>query len=158
MLEGGSIIECVRRSPFTSSVLRACIPLIISWKFLGEPPKIYQQSELREKKSWKKLGQKKVKRRRLRALDVWTEIETAGKSMRERIWAIHETSVSKNKKGNLLTTTSRKQSPPRTRPAIRKATRAQSSPITVSSSNKPEHSPPGTLNLGGLRIVAGCSE
>lgn len=128
MLEGGSIIERVRRSPFASSVLRACIPLIISWKFLGEPPKIYQQSELR-KKNREKVRTKKVKRKRLRALDVWTEIETAEKMKHARkdlgnprnIW------VQEKKKGDLLTT-SRKQSPPRTRPAIRKATRAHKLP------------------------------
>lgn len=86
-----------------------CIPLIISWVFPSEPPKINIKKN-KQLKIVKKLGQKKVKRRRFKALDVRTETETAEKW--GRIWAIQNI-----EKGSLITTTtSRKQSPPRTWP------------------------------------------
>lgn len=95
----------------------------------------------------KKLGQKKVKRRRFKALDVRTETETAEKW--GRIWAIQNI-----EKGSLITTTtSRKQSPPRTWPVHQES--EQPTEVERLGENPPQ---PlewlGTLNLGGLRFAA----
>lgn len=108
-----------------------------------------QHKKNKQLKIVKKLGQKKVKRRRFKALDVRTETETAEKS--GRIWAIQNI-----EKGSLITTTtttSRKQSPPRTWPVHQESEQ----PTEV---QRPGENPPqpleslGTLNLGGLRFAA----
>lgn len=112
---------------------------------MGIPKRTSEDQQL---KIVKKLGQKKAKRRRFKALDVRTETETAAKS--GRIWAIQNI-----EKGSLITTTttSRKQSPPRTWPVHQES--EQPTEVQRLGENPPQPLESlGTLNLGGLRFAA----
>lgn len=123
-----------------------CIPLIISWVFPSEPPKINIKKQTT--KNREKVRTKKVKRRRFKALDVRTETETAEKW--GRIWAIQNI-----EKGSLITTTttSRKQSPPRTWPVHQESEQPTEVERFGVNPLQPLESL-GTLNLGGLRFAA----
>lgn len=99
--------------------------VIISWIFLiVRTSEDQHQSEFKRKteKSRKKLGQKTVKRRRFKALDVWTETDTA-RVIGTRVLTEQHPGGNEHRKKNgisLTTTTSRKQSPPRMRRSLGK--------------------------------------